>query len=235
MIEPIQSIPADSEGATDYTGSDSANIKVSPSHPNSPTQTTQTTTQTSEPSIIQNLVNHYSGELPEYDTNQKRAFEIASDEFMTESPQQHAPNEEMASSTNINFVLIPDPVPEQNVPELVVLEQPVPELVVPEQVIYNQSPTTNTIVEPKTSINDQPSSSNLAIQPCAPAKTNVPFPPTLFLDSTILGNVCENVFQELNNLVQARNNLIHEDSYEKLWKILKESRICLDRTSEILP
>jgi len=34
--------------------------------------------------------------------------------------------------------------------------------------------------------------------------------------------VCENIFQELNNLVQARNNLIHEDNYEKQWKRLKE-------------
>jgi len=37
MIEPIQSIPADAEGAVDYTGSDSAHIDVSSSHPNSPT------------------------------------------------------------------------------------------------------------------------------------------------------------------------------------------------------
>jgi len=129
MIEPIQSILADAEGAAYYTGSDSANINVSPSHLNSPTQTT---TQTSEPSFIQNLVNHYSGELPEYETNQEKASNIASNEVMIESPQQHAPNHEIASSTNIDYVLIPDPVPEQNVPE-----QPVPELGVPEQIISN--------------------------------------------------------------------------------------------------
>jgi len=133
----------------------------------------------------------------------------------------------MTSTTNIDYVPIPDSVP----------EQPLPELIVSEQVINIQSSTTNTFVEPETSINDQPSSSNLAIQPCAPARTNVPSPPTLFLDSTILADVCENIFQELNNLVQARNNLIHEDSYEKLWKRLKErvdyvltelQRSCLD-------
>jgi len=45
----------------------------------------------------------------------------------------------------------------------------------------------------------------------------------LFLDSTILADVCENIFQELNNLVQARNNMIHEDSYVKQQKILQES------------
>jgi len=123
MIEPIQSIPADAEGAVDYTWTDSANIDVSSSHPNSPTQTTQTTTQTSELSIIQNLVNHYLGELPEYETNQDKASDIASDEVMTESPQQQEPNQEMASSTNIESVLIPDHVAEQNVPELVVLNK----------------------------------------------------------------------------------------------------------------
>jgi len=40
MIEPIQSIPTDAEGTSDYTGTNSANIDVSSSHPNSPTQTT---------------------------------------------------------------------------------------------------------------------------------------------------------------------------------------------------
>ena len=47
-------------------------------------------------------------------------------------------------------------------------------------------------------------------------------PPTLFLHSTILANVCDSIFQELNNLVQARNNLIHEDNYEKMWTRLKD-------------
>jgi len=60
MIDHIQSIPPDAEGAVDCIGTDPANINVSSFTPNSPTQTT---TQTSEPSIIQNLENHYSGEL----------------------------------------------------------------------------------------------------------------------------------------------------------------------------
>jgi len=104
-------------------------------------------------------------------------------------------------------------------------------------------PETNTLLtEPittdETFTNDQPSSSNQAIQPCAPARsTNVPFPPTLFLDSTLLADVCENIFQELNKLIEARNNLVHEDIYEKQWRRLRESvefimselqRSCLD-------
>jgi len=71
--------------------------------------------------------------------------------------------------------------------------------------------------------NDQPSSSNLAIQVCTPPRTTtVPSPPTLFLDSSILADVCENIFQDLNKLVQARNNLIHEDNYVKQWRRLRE-------------
>jgi len=136
---------------------------------------------------------------------------------MTESPQQHEPDQEMALSTNKNSDLIPDPVPKQNVPELVVPEQLAYELFVLEQVINNQHLYSTSNLQ-----NDQPSSSNLAIQPCAPARTNVPSLTTLFLDSTILADVCQNIFQELNNLVQARNNLIHEDNYERKWKILKK-------------
>jgi len=136
---------------------------------------------------------------------------------MTEISQQHEPIQDMTSSTNLDSVLISEPVP-----ELVAFEQLVPELSVPEQITLNQQSTTNTSTEPESSVNDQPSSSNLAILPVAPAKTNVPSPPALFLDSTILTDVCENIFQELNNLVQARNNLIHEDNYEKLWLRLKD-------------
>ena len=86
----------------------------------------------------------------------------------------------------------------------------------------NSVQISETNIPTNTSTNDQPSSSNLAIQPCAPAKTNVPSPPTIFLDSILLAHVCENIFQELNNLIQARNNLVHKNIYEKQWKRLKE-------------
>jgi len=114
MIEPIQSFPADAEGDDDHIGTNIANIDVSSSKPNSPTQTTQTSTETFEPSIIQNLVDHYSGELPECESNQDKASDIASDEVMTKSPQQHEPNQQMTSTTNID-----------SVPELTIPEQPV--------------------------------------------------------------------------------------------------------------
>jgi hypothetical protein len=150
-------------------------------------------------------------------------------EFHTlESPQQQAPNIQIASTT----------CPAVTVPEQTVSEQLIESLSIPENVIEldfmitskasdveieqsNSSSTmivtsvpdqsSDTIIQTPTSINNQPSSSNLAIQPCAPAKANVPSPPTLFLDSTILANVCENIFQELNKLIQARNDLIRKE------------------------
>jgi len=156
VIKTIQFVPADAEGVDDHTGTYIANIEVSSFQPISQTQTFET----SKPSIIHNLVDHYSGELPEYESNLEKAYDIASDEVMTKSPQQHEPNQEMAYSTNLDSVLIPEPVH-----ELVISEQLVPELSGPEQIILNQQPTTNTSTEPETSINDQPSSCNLAILP----------------------------------------------------------------------
>ena len=103
MIEPIQFVAADAEGVDDHTGSESANIDVSLSP-------SQTTTKTNEPSIIQGLINHYSGELPGYETNLERASDLAFDEVMTESPQQQASNSEMASLTSTDFVIHPEHV-----------------------------------------------------------------------------------------------------------------------------
>jgi len=166
---------------------------------------------------IPDLESHYSGELLEYASKSQIASDIASAEVMTECPPQHEPNSEMATTTNNDSILIP----ELYVPELIVPEQTASEQSASELTTNSPSTTTN-IHEPETSTNDQPSSSNLAIQPVALVKTNVPSPPTLFLHSTILANVCDNIFQKLNSLVQARNNLIHEDSYEKLWTRLKD-------------
>jgi len=64
--------------------------------------------------------------------------------------------------------------------------------------------------------NNQPSSSHLAIQTITPPKPDkILFPPTMYLDSSLLANVCNNIFQELNRLTQTRHDLIHEQSYEQ--------------------
>jgi len=59
----------------------------------------------------------------------------------------------------------------------------------------------------------------------------------MYLDSSLLADVCENIFQELNRLTQTRHDLIHEQSYEQSWKRKKEraenvlnalQRTCMD-------
>jgi len=244
MIDCLQSIPTDAEGVDEPVGSVSANISTS-SHPNQPpvveplnfapadaetigeqvgSESTdldessapqpKSPTKSSEPSVLDHLVNHYSGELPGVESKLEIASEVAYGEVASESPQQQTPNLQTASTT---FPIIPE-----HIESLSFVEQiSEPEISDMDVEISNSSSTsvpdepseTNT---PTIPTNDQPSTSNLAIQPCAPAKTNVPYPPTLFLDSTILADVCENIFQELNKLSQARNDLIHKESYEKL-------------------
>ena len=129
---------------------------VSSPTPNSPT--TQTT-EILELSIIPNLENHYSGELPEYVSTSQIASNIASDEVMIECLPQHEPNQEMATTTNndsiINHEIL---VPELTVPEQTAFEKSASELTT------NIQSTTTNFHEPETSTKDQPSSSNLAIQ-----------------------------------------------------------------------
>jgi hypothetical protein len=78
-------------------------------------------------------------------------------------------------------------------------------------------------IQSTNSTNSQPSSSNLAIVPTAPPKpTKIPSPPSIFLDSTLLQNVCENIGQELVKLIRARNDMVYKVNYEKRWSRLKE-------------
>jgi len=70
---------------------------------------------------------------------------------------------------------------------------------------------------------DLPSSSTQALQTCTPIQTkSISSPPTLFLDSIILADVCESIFKELNKLVKVRNNFVHEEDYVKEWRRLRE-------------
>jgi len=147
VIEPIQFVPADAEGADDHTGTYIANIDVSSSQPNSLIQTAET----HETSIISDLISHYSGELPGYVSNLEKASDITFDEVITKRTQQHEPNQEMTSSTNLDSVLISEPIP-----ELVVYEQLVPELSFPEQVILNQQPTLLLNLKPQYMTNPHP-------------------------------------------------------------------------------
>jgi len=214
----MQFIPAAAEGGDDPVGTNLVSESNLSSKPNSPLNQNIDTTETS---ILSNLESHYSSELPEYVSNQHTASNIASAEVMTESTQHQPPNSPTNNFVPTSIII----VPELNVPEQTPSEQSAPEHNASEQTTSDQNaselpeqtqPSTTIIHESEHSTNDQPSSSNLAIQPIKPTRTNVPSPPTMFLNSTILSQVCESIFQELNNLIEARNNLIHEDNYEKL-------------------
>jgi len=81
-------------------------------------------------------------------------------------------------------------------------------LFVPNQTITIES---NTL----TIISSEPSSSNLTHLP------DINAPPTLLLDSIILKEVCESIFQDLNKLVKTRNNFVHEKIYVDEWTSLR--------------
>lgn len=72
----------------------------------------------------------------------------------------------------------------------------------------------------ETSIIDNPSSSN---QTCPQTITIVVSPsPTLLLDSSILKEVCENIFKDLNKLVKTISNFLHKEDYVNEWTKLRE-------------
>jgi hypothetical protein len=116
MIPPLNVVPADAEFTAGHIGSELSNpLDSSSSQPPSSTKTTPKT------NVLDNLVSHYSGELPGVEPNLQRASEVTSMKVASESPQQQAPNQQMASTT------CPDhaskTVPEHIAPEYIVPEQ----------------------------------------------------------------------------------------------------------------
>ena len=89
IVEPLQTIPTDAEVGSEHVEPESDNRVSSSSQP-------KPTTQTSDPSVLEELANHYSGELPGFEPNLERASELASEEVVSESPQQQEPNSQMA-------------------------------------------------------------------------------------------------------------------------------------------
>jgi len=72
IIEPLNVAPADTHTSQS-------------THSNQPSNSQPKTT---EPNAIDQLVSHYSGELPEVESELQKASEVASDEVASESPQQ---------------------------------------------------------------------------------------------------------------------------------------------------
>jgi len=76
-------------------------------------------------------------------------------------------------------------------------------------------PSTQVAVTENTAT-DLPLSSTQALPTSTPIQTtNISSSSTLFLDSIILADVCESIFKELNKLVKAKNNFVHEEDYVK--------------------
>jgi len=55
-----------------------------------------------------------------------------------------------------------------------------------------------------------------------PQTINISPPHTLLLDSIVLKDVCENIFEDLKKLVKARNDPVHTEQYEEKWIAPKE-------------
>jgi hypothetical protein len=113
MIQPLNVVPADAEFIDEHIGSESSNPNASSSSQPS------STNQNLGISVLDNLVSHYSGELPEVKPTSQKASEVVSMEIASESPQHQAPNQQMTTSTSPEHV----PTPEHIAPEHIVPEQ----------------------------------------------------------------------------------------------------------------
>jgi len=225
VIEPLQSIPADSEVVGEPAVLESAN------HEESSSSHLEPTTQTSDQFVLVELANHYSGELPRFEPNLERVSEADSNEVTLESPQQQALNLQIASNTRTDLIILPvyqpyhlnathsnislgialrnlankiasshilsayeNPSSEQ--PTLVM--QPL-NVAPPSEATFFSQPQHDQPSEPsiqmavtENTATDLPSSSTQALQTFIPIQTtNISSPPTMFLDSIILADVCE--------------------------------------------
>jgi len=206
VTEAIQSLPASAEGASDLSGTGLDILNQSVSTPNSPTPTPNTlnNNQTLEQSVISNLESHYSGELPGY--QKQMTSDITSDEVvMTESPPQQQPNQirdHINPSYSILHTKITEPEPETSVdPEHSAIDQ-------------NESD--------QTTFDQNPSSSNLSIEPIEASSSDIPKPPSVFLNFPFLATVCLDIFKKAKMLIETRHNLVHNEDYEKQWKRVVE-------------
>jgi len=213
VIEAIQSLPASAEGVSDLSGTGLVILNESVSTPNSLTPTPNTTTnnQTLEQSVISNLESHCSGELPGYQP--QKTSDITSDEVVTENPPQHQSNQ------NIEHINISDSIPP---PETSVYD---PEISVSEQNVSkteNIEPSASDQYESDQTTDDQTSSSNLTIVPSEPTFSDIPKPPSVFLNLPFLATVCLDIFKKAKKLIESRQNLVHEVSYEEKWERIIE-------------
>jgi len=109
MVKPLNVAPADVEGSDEPAGSASATTATS-SQTQTQTETCEPSnsqpkspTKQPEPNVLDQLVSHYSGELPEVECELQKASEVASHEVTSESPQQQQ-TEPQISLTKIQII-----------------------------------------------------------------------------------------------------------------------------------
>jgi len=263
FIQPLQTIPADEQfgGEQAEPTSDNPETTSSSSH-------TQPSNQTREPSVFHALSDHYKGELPSYMSSSEKSSEIVPDIAVSESPQQHQPEQrpiypipntressspvKPVSDDNTSIleeqthVVQPISVALPTISsEATTVPKPSHELTLEPSLtatsdsdvknehdvqaklsLYSSSPfVLESILDPPyvapnqsaiTEIihSDIPSSFNQILP--QPITTHVSSPPTLLLDSVILKEVCENIFEDLSKLVKARNNFVHLEKWTAL-------------------
>jgi len=192
MVEPLNVALADAEGSDEPAGSVSANTATSSqsNHPTlvEPLNFAQTETEISEPSnpkpksptkhsepnVLDQLVSHYSGELPEVESKLQKASKVASDEVASKSPQQQTPEPQTASTTT---QIIPDHIESMSCTEEATdLEIEMTNSFstsASDDISKTNIPTTLPTNIPTIPTNNQPSPSYLAIRPITPIKPSL--------------------------------------------------------------
>ena len=75
------------------------------------------------------------------------------------------------------------------------------------------------------------------IEPFEPTFSDMPKPPSVFLNLPFLATVCLDIFKKAKKLIETRHNLVHDETYEHQWKRVVEivhlvfseiQRLCLD-------
>jgi len=195
------------------------------------------------------LINHYLGELPGFERNLERASKIAYDKVTSESPQQQEPNLQMASNTCSYLIIHPDFQPfhlnasHSNISfgialrnlanqkssayenhhffseDSTLLVQPLNVAASSEAIMIESDYDEEDLI-----MCDQPSTSSQNFEPSTsePQTIDIPYPPTHLLDSIILKEVSENIFEDLTKLVKARYQVIPSNIFEELWNTLRE-------------
>jgi len=65
----------------------------------------QPSTHTCDSCVLDELSNHYKGELPGFKPNSEEAFEIAPDRVVSKSPQHQQPNSQIATNTCFELII----------------------------------------------------------------------------------------------------------------------------------